>query len=120
MAPLGTMLWFHSVKLAQRYALASEKEPRLDFNKGARDKKVQLKVRLSDRLRYQLERSAERAGHSMNQEIVSRLFRSFRSNDNSSLLLARAIFDQHPDVAHRVAHLVRHDGKLPGDAEEEP
>jgi hypothetical protein len=38
---------------------------------------IQLKVRMRERLRAQLEREAGRQGHSMNAEIVRRLERSF-------------------------------------------
>jgi Arc-like DNA binding domain len=83
-----------------------KKPPPLDFNPGARKKKVQLKVRMPDDLRYQLERAAARTGHSMNSEIVNRLFRSFRSDDDSAGLLAKTFVDQHFDVAQRIARLV--------------
>jgi Arc-like DNA binding dprotein len=92
-----------------------KRPPVLDLNVGAREKKVQLKVRLSDRLRYQLERAAARTGHSMNSEIVTRLFRSFRNDEDSAALLAKALVEQHFDVAQYVARLVRYyeRGELP-------
>jgi hypothetical protein len=94
-----------------------KRPPPLDFNVGAWEKKVQLKVRLPDRLRYRLERAAARTGVSMNSEIVNRLHRSFRGDEDSATLLAKAFVDQHFDVAERIARLVTYyeRGEVPPD-----
>jgi hypothetical protein len=68
----------------------------------ALDATVQLKVRLPESLRRQLERDAARNQRSMNSEIVDRLHRSSQVDDDKTTLIAKAIIDTYPDIADRI------------------
>src|SRR5262245_31799938 len=63
---------------------------------------VQIGVRMDEGLRRRIERVASQRGQSMNAEIVERLRRSFRSDEDKTDLLARAIIETYPDIADRM------------------
>jgi len=53
---------------------------------------VKLNLRFPEALRRNLEREAKNKNHSLNTEIVERLYRSFQSNDETDLV-AHALLD---------------------------
>jgi hypothetical protein len=56
-------------------------------------RQAQLKIRLPETLRFELERSAERAERSMNAEIVRRLSESVYGGNDPAALAAEAILN---------------------------
>ncbi len=52
---------------------------------------VKLNLRFPEALRRNLEREAKNKNHSLNTEIVERLYRSFQSKDETTDLLAHAL-----------------------------
>jgi|EndMetStandDraft_8_1072994.scaffolds.fasta_scaffold21535_4 hypothetical protein len=71
---------------------------------------VQLKVRLPEWLRRQLERAAKKNGWSMNLEIVDRLDRSIvQEKTEAPSELARAVIRAYPDVARTIFEILRDD-----------
>lgn len=70
---------------------------------------VQLKVRLSEALRRQMEDAAARNGRSMNAEIVTRLQSSIQKNQDAITELAKMLLDSVPDdVRKRMIQLIAH------------
>jgi Arc-like DNA binding domain len=68
---------------------------------------VQLKVRLSEALRRQMEDAAARNGRSMNAEIVARLISSVQKNQDAVTELAKMVLDSVPDeVRERMIQLI--------------
>jgi hypothetical protein len=68
---------------------------------------VQLKVRLSEGLRRQLEDAAARHRCSMNAEIVARLQLSLQKSQDAITELAKMLLDSVPDdVRHRMIQLM--------------
>jgi Arc-like DNA binding domain len=59
---------------------------------------AQLKVRLPEPLRRDLERAAAEAGHSMNTEIVRRLSESFKNYGKAKLIADSLLKDLDQDV----------------------
>jgi hypothetical protein len=59
--------------------------------------RAQLKVRLPEVLRSELERAAVKTGWSMNQEIVSRLIASFREPGQTAKTIAVALLNELDD-----------------------
>lgn len=72
------------------------------------DTTVQLKVRLPEWLRRQLERAAGAHNWSMNSEIVDRLGNSFVKGEGTAEL-ARAVISAHPDVANTIWEILQED-----------
>jgi hypothetical protein len=62
-----------------------------------RARQAQLKVRLSEALRFSLEREARARGHSMNAEIVRRLTDSTYARDEPTKVVAEALLNCLPD-----------------------
>jgi hypothetical protein len=68
---------------------------------------VQLKVRLSEALRRQMEDAAARNGRSMNAEIVARLQSSVQKHQDAVTELAKMVLDSVPDdVRERMIQLI--------------
>lgn len=68
---------------------------------------VQLKVRLPEPLRHQLEHAAAYSGRSMNIEIVKRLTESFHKFDQTKLI-AQALFrDLDDDIINEIVNISR-------------
>jgi len=68
---------------------------------------VQLKVRLSEALRREMEDAAARRGRSMNAEIVARLESSVLKNKDAITELAKMLLDSVPDnVRQRMIELM--------------
>jgi hypothetical protein len=68
---------------------------------------TQLKVRLSEALRRQMEDAAARNGRSMNAEIVARLQSSVQKNQDAATELAKMVLDSLPDdVRMRMIQLI--------------
>jgi hypothetical protein len=68
---------------------------------------TQLKVRLSEALRRQMEDAAARNGRSMNAEIVARLQSSVQKNQDAVTELAKMLLDSvSDDVRHRMIQLM--------------
>ena len=68
---------------------------------------IQLKVRMSEMLRRQMEDAAARNGRSMNAEIVARLGHSIQKDQDAITELAKLILDSVPDdVRHRMIQLM--------------
>jgi Arc-like DNA binding dprotein len=64
---------------------------------------IQLKVRMSETLRRQMEDAAARNGRSMNAEIVARLGHSIQKDQDAITELAKLLLDSVPDdVRHRM------------------
>ena len=78
--------------------------------KRRRRRLAQLKVRLPEALRSSLEREASSRGHSMNTEIVKRLYESFLAKDEPTTLIAKtllaglddAIVDEMVEIVNRI------------------
>jgi hypothetical protein len=74
--------------------------------KNTRARLAQVKVRLPELLRRELDREAARNEHSMNAEIVKRLQESFRAIDQTSLI-AKAVLDGLDDaVVDKIEHIL--------------
>jgi len=68
---------------------------------------IQLKVRMSEMLRRQMEDAAARNGRSMNAEIVARLGHSIQKDQDAITELAKLLLDSVPDdVRHRMIQLM--------------
>jgi plasmid stability protein len=68
---------------------------------------IQLKVRLSEALRRQMEDAAARHGCSMNAEIVARLQSSIQKDQDAITELAKMLLDSVPDdVRYRMIQLM--------------
>ena len=68
---------------------------------------IQLKVRMLETLRRQMEDAAARNGRSMNAEIVARLGHSIQKDQDAITELAKLILDSVPDdVRHRMIQLM--------------
>jgi Arc-like DNA binding dprotein len=68
---------------------------------------IQLKVRMSETLRRQMEDAAARNGRSMNAEIVARLGHSIQKDQDAITELAKLLLDSVPDdVRHRMIQLM--------------
>jgi hypothetical protein len=68
---------------------------------------IQLKVRMSEALRRQMEDAAARNGRSMNAEIVARLQRSVLGEENAITALAKMLLDSVPNnVRERMIELM--------------
>ena len=63
---------------------------------------AQLKVRLPEALRIQLEVAAKRGGHSMNAEIVKRLNNSFREMHGPKLVAQALIRDLDDEILNEI------------------
>jgi len=64
---------------------------------------IQLKVRMLETLRRQMEDAAARNGRSMNAEIVARLGHSIQKDQDAITELAKLLLDSVPDdVRHRM------------------
>jgi Arc-like DNA binding domain len=72
---------------------------------------IQLKVRMSEALRRQMEDAAARNGRSMNAEIVARLEYSARKDQDAITELAKHVLDILPDdVRMRLLQLIGRTG----------
>jgi Arc-like DNA binding dprotein len=72
---------------------------------------IQLKVRLSEALRRQMEDAAARNGRSMNAEIVARLQHSIQKDQDAITELAKHVLDILPDdVRMRLIQLIGQTG----------
>jgi len=68
---------------------------------------IQLKVRMLETLRRQMEDAAARNGRSMNAEIVARLGHSIQKDQDAITELAKLLLDSVPDdVRHRMIQLM--------------
>jgi alkanesulfonate monooxygenase SsuD/methylene tetrahydromethanopterin reductase-like flavin-dependent oxidoreductase (luciferase family) len=68
---------------------------------------IQLKVRMSETFRRQMEDAAARNGRSMNAEIVARLGHSIQKDQDAITELAKLLLDSVPDdVRHRMVQLM--------------
>jgi len=68
---------------------------------------IQLKVRMSETLRRQMEDAAARNGRSMNAEIVARLGHSIQKDQDAITELAKLLLDSvSDDVRHRMIQLM--------------
>jgi alkanesulfonate monooxygenase SsuD/methylene tetrahydromethanopterin reductase-like flavin-dependent oxidoreductase (luciferase family) len=68
---------------------------------------IQLKVRMSETFRRQMEDAAARNGRSMNAEIVARLGHSIQKDQDAITELAKLLLDSVPDdVRHRMIQLM--------------
>jgi hypothetical protein len=73
---------------------------------------AQVKVRLPEVLRRELEREAEREGRSMNTEIVVRLHQSFRKTDQATQIAEALLKGLDADVVAKIDDILnewRHD-----------
>ena len=68
---------------------------------------IQLKVRMLETLRRQMEDAAARNGRSMNAEIVARLGHSIQKDQDAITELAKLLLDSVPDdVRHRMIQMM--------------
>ena len=84
---------------------------------------AQLKVRLPEPLRRDLERAAAGAGHSMNTEIVRRLSESFKDYGRGVLIANALVKDLKEEILAEMMHKYRRDRGLddvPHDDDGEP
>lgn len=71
---------------------------------------VKLNLRFPEALRRSLEREAKNKNHSLNTEIVERLYRSFDASQNPTDLVARELLSAlEPAVLDRMLELIRED-----------
>lgn len=68
---------------------------------------AQLKVRLPEHLRIQLERAAKRSQHSMNAEIVKRLIESYHNFDKTKLIAQALVRDLDDSIVTEMVNIVR-------------
>jgi hypothetical protein len=68
---------------------------------------AQLKVRLPETLRRQLEHAASRANHSMNVEIVNRLTQTFLELDRTKIIANALVRDLDDDIVNEMVNIVR-------------
>ena len=68
---------------------------------------AQLKVRLPEPLRRDLERAAARAGHSMNAEIVKRLTQSFVELDRTKIIASALVTHLDDDIVNEMVNIFR-------------
>ena len=84
---------------------------------------AQLKVRLPEPLRRDLERAAAGAGHSMNTEIVRRLSASFKDYGRAKLIAHALVKDLEEEILGEMMHKYKRDRGLddaPHDDDGEP
>jgi hypothetical protein len=71
---------------------------------------VKLNLRFPEALRRRLEREAEKSNHSLNSEIVQRLYGSFDSSRDQTEMVARALLrDLDEGVVEKMIELVHRD-----------
>ena len=71
---------------------------------------AQLKVRLPEALRRELERAAAKTGWSMNSEILERLLKSFRAFGPTPKIIATALLNNlDDDVVHEMVRIYMQD-----------
>jgi Arc-like DNA binding domain len=68
---------------------------------------AQLKVRLPEPLRRDLERAGARAGHSMNAEIVKRLTQSFLDLERTKIIASALVRNLDDDIVNEMVNIVR-------------
>ena len=70
---------------------------------------VKLNLRFPEALRRNLEREAKNKNHSLNTEIVERLYRSFQSNDETDLVANALLSALDGAVLDRMLEIIKQD-----------
>jgi hypothetical protein len=110
-------LWNHHVRAISSHTVCEDfplapKPKRRKRSGGSRRtlNTAQLKVRLPEVLRRELESAAAKTGWSMNSEILERLGKSFRATDPTQKIIATALLNNlDDDVVHEMVRIYMQD-----------